>query len=86
MLPLAQNVAVGATVAFLAVMVLRQVPVLGFFVRLGVRSLLLVSPIMLVALVAGLAWFHGASLVGDGSGDAATSPLTAPLPTGRPGG
>ena len=87
-----QNIAVGAALLFLAAMVLRQIPVLGFFFRLATRALFLVSPLMLIVLVVGVAWFHGAALFrADGAPTraaepvpSAMSPSSAPLPPERP--
>lgn len=81
----AQNAAIGATLLFLAMMVLRQVPVLGFFVRLAMRLVLLASPVMVLVLLIALVWFHGGSLVGGARDGAAAPPPTAPLPAERPG-
>ena len=95
-----QNIALSATLLFLATMILRQVPFLGFFVRLATRVLLLFSPIVIIVLLVGIVWFHGSAWLRGGSdtgpttnGSAAQaasgaasiySPIHAPLPTERP--
>lgn len=95
-----QNIAISATLLFVATMFLRQVPFLGFFVRLVTRALLLFSPIVIIVLVVGVVWFHGANWLKGGSesgagvrgaasksvpvGTSAYSPIHAPLPTERP--
>ena len=95
-----QNIAISATLLFLATMILRQVPFLGFFVRLATRVLLLFSPIVIIVLLVGIVWFHGASWLQGGvdtrstanraAAPAATgaasiySPIHAPMPTERP--
>ena len=81
---MAQNIAIGAALLFLIAAFLRQIPILGWVVRLVMRLVLMVSPVMILVLVVGLVWFHGGSIFSGGSGDANASPLDAPLPTERP--
>ncbi len=90
---IAQNIAVGAALLFLATMMLRQIPFVGFFVRLAMRMLFLFSPIMLIVLLVGVVWFHGANFFSGPATDKAAvvtpgktgaAPVRAPLPTERP--
>ena len=91
-----QNIAAGAALLFLFTMLFRQVPVLGFFVRMFTRLLLLVSPLMIVVLLVAIVWFHGSRLLfgtPDESEAAAPDPVrtaapvlpvSVPLPPERP--
>ena len=89
-----QNIAAGAALLFLITMLFRQVPVLGFFVRMFTRLLLLVSPLMIVVLLVAIVWFHGSRLLFGTTGENAAEepvrsaapvlPVTVPLPPERP--
>lgn len=91
-----QNIAIGAALLFLVSVMLRQIPILGFFVRLVTRLLLLVSPLAIIVLVVGLAWFHGSAWFSSGGSmpppnvvpvvatERAVSPTMAPMPPERP--
>lgn len=89
---LGQNIAIGVVLFFLATMVLRQIPVIGFFVRLLTRLIFLFSPVMLIVLLVGLIWFHGQNMFSSTDRSAASvapagtvvAPVDAPLPPEAP--
>lgn len=78
-----QNFAVAATLIFLIAVFFRQVPVLGFFIRMATRAVFMLSPVMILVLVAGLVWFHGFRF-NEETATRAGSPIDAPMPVERP--